>query len=442
MEDVSSSSPTSVKSPRKTSDSIWDVDFSDIPPGFRFTPSDEELVVSYLQKKLLKDRLPKNKIEVVSLYDYSPQALTEKHETYVRQKEWYFFTHRDRKYPNGSRPNRSAGDGYWKATGADKSIYSDGVHVGYKKALVFYKGKPPKGEKTNWIMHEYRVAEYIDPRPKEKRHDMRLDDFVLCKIYKKPEKSGTTRVAGDREKAKVDGEAREIGNNHCNLDIPYTQSSFYDEYINMHKEDPEQNFYTNEGIPDQPLQHSNLEYWQNFPNNDQRFTNMGLLHGSAELDSDYWNSNSNLHTTNNGANNPCKSVHGSCNDLFRQLSDFLLDTLSPCTAEASVVPPEQGDDSRVVPPVPPLKRRRIDASPSPLNYNFVDVPPLPLQQFNHNLVGDPLVRPLNENHMGVPPLLPPVLQPSQVDAPPLPPPNQNNGGVPLEPQQQNDGWRR
>jgi len=31
--------------------------------------------------------------------------------------------------------------------------------VGVKKALVFYRGKPPKGLKTNWIMHEYRLAD-------------------------------------------------------------------------------------------------------------------------------------------------------------------------------------------------------------------------------------------------------------------------------------------
>ena len=77
------------------------------------------------------------------------------------EQEWYFFSPRDRKYPNGARPNRAATSGYWKATGTDKPILtSNGSQkVGVKKALVFYGGKPPKGIKTNWIMHEYRLVD-------------------------------------------------------------------------------------------------------------------------------------------------------------------------------------------------------------------------------------------------------------------------------------------
>ena len=84
------------------------------------------------------------------------------------EQEWYFFSPRDRKYPNGARPNRAATSGYWKATGTDKPILtSNGAQkVGVKKALVFYGGKPPKGIKTNWIMHEYRLIENnSSPKP-------------------------------------------------------------------------------------------------------------------------------------------------------------------------------------------------------------------------------------------------------------------------------------
>lgn len=100
------------------------------------------------------------------------------------EKEWYFFSPRDRKYPNGSRPNRAAGTGYWKATGADKPIGKP-KSLGIKKALVFYAGKAPKGIKTNWIMHEYRLANVDRSAGKGKNNNLRLDDWVLCRIYNK-----------------------------------------------------------------------------------------------------------------------------------------------------------------------------------------------------------------------------------------------------------------
>lgn len=80
--------------------------------------------------------------------------------------EWYFFSPRDRKYPNGARPNRAAASGYWKATGTDRPVHTSRgtLHkIGVKKALVFYKGRAPKGVKTTWVMHEYRLADGICP---------------------------------------------------------------------------------------------------------------------------------------------------------------------------------------------------------------------------------------------------------------------------------------
>lgn len=141
----------------------------------------------YLCKKAACEPFAVPIIAEVELYRFDPWDLPEK--ALFGEKEWYFFSPRDRKYPNGSRPNRAAGAGYWKATGTDKPISTMGgaKKVGVKKALVFYQGKAPKGVKTNWIMHEYRLADCgaLRQNSAKRKASLRLDDWVLCRIYKK-----------------------------------------------------------------------------------------------------------------------------------------------------------------------------------------------------------------------------------------------------------------
>ncbi|KAK6931259.1 NAC domain [Dillenia turbinata] len=155
---------------------------SDLPPGFRFHPTDEELIMFYLRNQAKSIPCPVSIIPEVDIYKFDPWELPEKAE--FGENEWYFFSPRDRKYPNGVRPNRATVSGYWKATGTDKAIHSGSKYVGVKKALVFYKGRPPKGIKTDWIMHEYRLSG-TKPQPNKQIGSMRLDDWVLCRIYKK-----------------------------------------------------------------------------------------------------------------------------------------------------------------------------------------------------------------------------------------------------------------
>ncbi|KAK8959802.1 NAC transcription factor 25 [Platanthera guangdongensis] len=158
-----------------------------LPPGFRFHPTDEELILHYLRNRAAASPCPVSIIAEVDIYKFNPWDLPCR--ASFGDREWYFFSPRDRKYPNGIRPNRAAASGYWKATGTDKPIISGNENIGVKKALVFYKGRPPKGHKTNWIMHEYRLADahsinmYKPIRVTD--HSMRLDDWVLCRIYRK-----------------------------------------------------------------------------------------------------------------------------------------------------------------------------------------------------------------------------------------------------------------
>ncbi|KAI4386385.1 hypothetical protein MLD38_004320 [Melastoma candidum] len=155
---------------------------SNLPPGFRFHPTDEELIMHYLRNQAMSKPCPVSIIPEVDIYKFDPWQLPDKVE--FGENEWYFFTPRDRKYPNGARPNRATVSGYWKATGTDKAIYSGSKYVGVKKALVFYQGRPPRGTKSDWIMHEYRLSD-ANRQPNARNGSMRLDDWVLCRIYKK-----------------------------------------------------------------------------------------------------------------------------------------------------------------------------------------------------------------------------------------------------------------
>ncbi|KAJ0554381.1 putative transcription factor NAM family [Helianthus annuus] len=97
----------------------------------------------------------------------------------VGGKEWYFYSHRDRKYATGLRTNRATVSGYWKATGKDRSILRNRTLVGMRKTLVFYLGRAPKGKKSNWVMHEFRLQ-----GPQTPSVDSSLkDDLVLCRVF-------------------------------------------------------------------------------------------------------------------------------------------------------------------------------------------------------------------------------------------------------------------
>ncbi|KAK8926113.1 NAC domain-containing protein 78 [Platanthera zijinensis] len=131
------------------------------PTGVRFHPTDEELVLFYLKRKICRRRIKPSMIGDVDVYKWEPWELPEKSLVRKGDKQWFFFSPRDRKYPNGSRSNRATKHGYWKATGKDRSISQNSKAVGNKKTLVYYCGRAPKGQRTDWVMHEYTIEEQL-----------------------------------------------------------------------------------------------------------------------------------------------------------------------------------------------------------------------------------------------------------------------------------------
>uniref|UniRef100_A0A0E0K7N6 NAC domain-containing protein n=1 Tax=Oryza punctata TaxID=4537 RepID=A0A0E0K7N6_ORYPU len=157
---------------------------SRLPPGFRFHPSDEELVCYYLRNKQQLQTAATTMLVEVDLHACEPWDLPEVAK--VGADEWYFFSLRERKYATGWRRNRASKQGYWKATGKDKAILQldKPAMAGARKTLVFYSGRAPNGHKTAWVMHEFRLLHHPNPNIQKMQQEGE-DDWVLCRVFRK-----------------------------------------------------------------------------------------------------------------------------------------------------------------------------------------------------------------------------------------------------------------
>ncbi|XP_020411930.1 NAC domain-containing protein 83 isoform X3 [Prunus persica] len=168
-----------------------------MPLGFRFHPTEEELVDYYLKNKRQDRDFNVNHIPEIDICKYDPWEIpglmfTEQDSPY-HDMEWFFFSLRDYKYTNSNRSNRATPHGSWKITGKERMIRARGSNavIGTKRTMTFYERGVPKSKKTNWVMHEYNLFESEaspDPQLAER-------DFVLCRTKKNPDKKDTSVFA-------------------------------------------------------------------------------------------------------------------------------------------------------------------------------------------------------------------------------------------------------
>ncbi|KAK9985870.1 hypothetical protein SO802_030821 [Lithocarpus litseifolius] len=164
----------------------------DFPPGFRFYPTEEELVSFYLHNKLEGAREDLNRvmeriIPVVDIYDSKPWELPQFSGDLCHgdPEQWFFFIPRQESEARGGRPRRLTQTGYWKATGSPNYVYSSNNRIiGLKRTMVFYNGRAPNGTKTEWKMNEYKAIEGEVSSSTSATPTLR-QEFSLCRVYKK-----------------------------------------------------------------------------------------------------------------------------------------------------------------------------------------------------------------------------------------------------------------
>ncbi|XP_024028412.1 protein ATAF2-like [Morus notabilis] len=156
----------------------------EIPIGYRFCPTDEELITYYLLTRILNHSLPSNDyVKEVDIYKHTPDELQEKYGT-RREVEMYFLTKRTPISATATRPSRTvAKGGYWRASTQKKPVNdSNGKTIGYKTLFNYFLAK---GNMSTWLMYEYIPQS----------GSAKVDEFVLCKIYNKRSEQKHTNAA-------------------------------------------------------------------------------------------------------------------------------------------------------------------------------------------------------------------------------------------------------
>ncbi|KAJ4912555.1 NAC domain containing protein 71 [Raphanus sativus] len=191
-----------------------------LPPGFRFHPTDQELIGYYLTRKVEGLEIELEVIPVIDLYKFDPWELPDQSFLPNRDMEWFFFCPKDKKYPNGLRSNRATKTGYWKPTGKDRKITcrSSGVLTGYRKTLVFYEGRAPLGARTNWFMHEYRLN---DDNLSQKSPNFK-GAFALCRVVKKSQLK--TKTLKNKDEQAISSGCSSLATSPCRDETTQLQS--------------------------------------------------------------------------------------------------------------------------------------------------------------------------------------------------------------------------
>ncbi|KAL5231650.1 hypothetical protein ABZP36_030426 [Zizania latifolia] len=162
-----------------------------LPPGFRFHPTDEELVVQYLRRKAFGLPLPAAVIpDLCNLYKLDPWDIPG---AASDDGERYFFAVRPAAAAAGGgrcrRQLQATASGFWKpAGGRDKPVLASrygGSHlVGVKKDMVFVPRRGKGSEAAagcSWVMHEYSLALPL----RNKGCLAQAEEWVVCRIFQR-----------------------------------------------------------------------------------------------------------------------------------------------------------------------------------------------------------------------------------------------------------------
>ncbi|WRX17035.1 NAC domain - like 10 [Theobroma cacao] len=129
------------------------------PIGYRFMPTDEELVTHYLTNKVCRNPVPPSafqEIRSTELYRKPPKSSVQYSSG---EREWFFFIHQDGNFEEQNKAIRIVEDGrgFWRTNGEKPLFDTKGNVLAFKTHLMYFSGCLSNAKKTHWRMDEYRL---------------------------------------------------------------------------------------------------------------------------------------------------------------------------------------------------------------------------------------------------------------------------------------------
>ncbi|CAL0321582.1 unnamed protein product [Lupinus luteus] len=182
-----------------------------LPVGYRFCPTDEELVIHYLKRKVFAEPLPGSVISDFDVFHTVPWNLPGD-----SKERRYFFSNR-KGHVCGNISKVAIGSGYWKSIGKEKQIVSSESRqvIGMRKTLIFSKGKCSNETRTRWFMHELRLA---GSAATFYPFQMPAADFAVYRVFQKKKK---LKTKGSNEKLTSSWKVEDIKPSFIDFTVKY-----------------------------------------------------------------------------------------------------------------------------------------------------------------------------------------------------------------------------
>ncbi|CAH1412893.1 unnamed protein product [Lactuca virosa] len=170
-----------------------------LPIGVKFDPSDVELLEHLAAKCGVGNKKPHPYIDEFILTLDGEEGICYEHPENLpgARKDGnvvHFFYRTTNAYTKGQRKRRKIHGGSslirWHKTGKTKSIFKNGLQLGYKKIMVLYGASDgsSKPSKRNWVMHQYHLGTDEDEKDGE---------YVVSKVFYQVEK-GTKNISAEQ----------------------------------------------------------------------------------------------------------------------------------------------------------------------------------------------------------------------------------------------------